>query len=697
MTQQIFAARMGGRGFSSASAACGLGGRRTYVASIRQPVRNGYGIHGFGSRSLSSLGGNRRISYGRYGAGCYGSCNYGHAGYGGLGFGGMVAHYGPGIGSGGPFGGYSNSRGDGIHGVRINEDLLKPLQVGVDLQEQEFRNREREEMKDLNNQFACFIDKVRSLEQQNKALETKWNLLQEYALPARKNLEPYYENFISNMKKEIDYLLSERENLARENDAVQHLVEELKSKYEEEFKRRTAAENEFVLLKKDVDSISLSKTQLEGKVDLLCRELEFRRHIYAEELAQLDSQIGDAKILLQMDNSRDLDLDLILRNVDAWYQSIAQRSKEEANAFYENRFQELQEERGKHSDALMLNQQVIAQLTQLINKLQRENDSVKKQVSALETAICDVEQRGDNSLKDAREKHTDLQTALKKAKDDLAGMLKDYQLVLNSKVALDIEIAAYKSLLEGEETRLHKGNPTSVDVVKPFHLSSSEGYSPMGIGYNSGYGGWAQRSYNRSYGSRSVGEPSRTKDSSHNLTPGVCSADAEFHPGAVPYSRSCYVGNHSIDSSCQTGGVRVGRGTNQGLGFGSGIVHGSIQDVGSGKISGGIAETCPGGGYLSGGYRPVDVHPFGDGGMGRRVVSGPIVVGCHPGFGIGNIGGPCFGIPAAGGFGVSGGMPCVGAGGPLNVCYPGAVQAPVGVCYPGQVGDICFTGGVAPL
>ena len=74
-------------------------------------------------------------------------------------------------------------------------------------------------------------------------------------------------------------------------------------------------------------------------------------------------------------------------------------------------------------------------------------------MSALETAICDIEQRGDNSLKDAREKHTDLQTALKKAKDDLAGMLKDYQLVLNSKVALDIEIAAYKSLLEGEETR----------------------------------------------------------------------------------------------------------------------------------------------------------------------------------------------------------------------------------------------------
>lgn len=38
-----------------------------------------------------------------------------------------------------------------------------------------------------------------------------------------------------------------------------------------------------------------------------------------------------------MDNSRNIDADLIIKNVEAWYQSIAQRSKEEANALYESR------------------------------------------------------------------------------------------------------------------------------------------------------------------------------------------------------------------------------------------------------------------------------------------------------------------------------------------------------------------------
>lgn len=38
-----------------------------------------------------------------------------------------------------------------------------------------------------------------------------------------------------------------------------------------------------------------------------------------------------------MDNSRNIDADLIIKNVEAWYQSVAQRSKEEANALYESR------------------------------------------------------------------------------------------------------------------------------------------------------------------------------------------------------------------------------------------------------------------------------------------------------------------------------------------------------------------------
>ncbi|KAF3825023.1 hypothetical protein GH733_005657 [Mirounga leonina] len=47
----------------------------------------------------------------------------------------------------------------------------------VDPNIQAVHTQEKEQIKNLNNKFASFINKVRHLELQNKILETKWSLL----------------------------------------------------------------------------------------------------------------------------------------------------------------------------------------------------------------------------------------------------------------------------------------------------------------------------------------------------------------------------------------------------------------------------------------------------------------------------------------------------------------------------------------
>jgi hypothetical protein len=67
--------------------------------------------------------------------------------------------------------------------------------------------------------------------------------------------------------------------------------------------------------------------------------------------------------------------------------------------------------------------------------------------------ISDAEERGERALQNAKQKLQDMEEALQQAKEDLAKLLRDYQAMLGAKLSLDVEIATYRQLLEGEESR----------------------------------------------------------------------------------------------------------------------------------------------------------------------------------------------------------------------------------------------------
>ncbi|XP_059969549.1 keratin, type II cuticular Hb6-like [Mesoplodon densirostris] len=340
--------------------------------------------------------------------------------------------------------------------VSVNKSLLTPLNLEIDPNVQCVKHEEKEQIKCLNNRFASFIDKVRFLEQQNKLLETKWQFYQNRQC-CESNLEPLFQGYIQTLRREAERVEADSGRLASELSHMQEVLEGYKEKYEAEVALRVTAENEFVALKKDVDCAYLCKSDLEANSEALIQEIDFLRRLYEEEIRVLHANISDTSVIIKMDNSRDLNMDSIVAEIKANYDDIVARSRAEAESWYRSKCEEMKATVIRHGETMCRSKEEINELNRMIQRLTAEVKNVKCQNSKLEATVTQAEQQGEASLNDARCKLAGLEEALQKAKQNMTCLLKEYQEVMNSKLGLDIEIATYRRLLEGEEHRLCEG------------------------------------------------------------------------------------------------------------------------------------------------------------------------------------------------------------------------------------------------
>uniref|UniRef100_A0A8C8YR22 IF rod domain-containing protein n=1 Tax=Prolemur simus TaxID=1328070 RepID=A0A8C8YR22_PROSS len=325
--------------------------------------------------------------------------------------------------------------------VTVNESLLTPLNLEIDPNAQCVKHEEKEQIKSLSSKFAAFIDKVRFLEQQNKLLETKCNL------------EPPFQGYTETLRRETECVEADSGRLAWELNHVQEVLEGYKKRYEEELALRAMAENEFVSCRRTIDCAYLHKADLEASMEVLREETVFLRSLYQKEIHLLQSQISDSLVVVKMDNSWELNIDLVVAEIKAQYDNIDSRSQAEAETWYQTKCEEMKATLTQQGENLCRTEKEISELNRMIQRLTAEVENGKQQRCKLEAAVTQSEQQGEAALSDARCKLAELEAALQKAKQDMACLLKEYQEVTNSKLGLDVEVATYLKLLEGEESR----------------------------------------------------------------------------------------------------------------------------------------------------------------------------------------------------------------------------------------------------
>ncbi|XP_074784796.1 neurofilament light polypeptide isoform X1 [Athene noctua] len=344
----------------------------------------------------------------------------------------------------------SSASGSLLHSVD-SLDLSQVAAISNDLKS--IRSQERAQLQDLNDRFACFIERVHELEQQNKVLEAELLVLrQKHAEPSR--FRALYEQEIRELRLAAEEAASEKQALQGERESLEETLRGLQARYEEEVLSREDAEARLLEVRKGADEAALARAELEKRVDSLLDELAFLKKVHEEELAELQAQIQYAHLSVEMDVSAKPDLSAALRDIRAQYEKLAARNMQNAEEWFRSRFTVLSESAAKNTDAVRAAKDEVSESRRLLKAKTLEIEATRGMNEALEKQLQELEEKQSADISALQDTINKLENELRTTKSEMARYLKEYQDLLNVKMALDIEIAAYRKLLEGEETRL---------------------------------------------------------------------------------------------------------------------------------------------------------------------------------------------------------------------------------------------------
>ncbi|NWR11058.1 NFL protein, partial [Paradoxornis webbianus] len=336
----------------------------------------------------------------------------------------------------------SSASGSLLHSVD-SLDLSQVAAISNDLKS--IRSQERAQLQDLNDRFACFIERVHELEQQNKVLEAELLVLrQKHAEPSR--FRALYEQEIRELRLAAEEATSEKQALQGERESLEETLRGLQARYEEEVLSREDAEARLLEVRKGADEAALARAELEKRVDSLLDELAFLKKVHEEELAELQAQIQYAHLSVEMDVSAKPDLSAALRDIRAQYEKLAARNMQNAEEWFRSRFTVLSESAAKNTDAVRAAKDEVSESRRLLKAKTLEIEATRGMNEALEKQLQELEEKQSADISALQDTINKLENELRTTKSEMARYLKEYQDLLNVKMALDIEIAAYRRI-----------------------------------------------------------------------------------------------------------------------------------------------------------------------------------------------------------------------------------------------------------
>ncbi|XP_051850465.1 keratin, type I cytoskeletal 15-like [Antechinus flavipes] len=356
------------------------------------------------------------------------------------GYGGGMS-YGFGGGSGGGFSaGYGGAFGGGFDLGGRDDGLLS--------------GNEKVTMQNLNDRLASYLDKVRALEEANADLEVKirdWYQKQGPSSP-EKDYSPYFKT-IKELQDKIMEAKANNSGIILEIDNTQLAVEDFRNKYENELHLRQNVESDIRDLHKVMEEMNLLKTDLEMKIEDLKEQLDFLKKNHEEEMKEYTNQLV-GQVNVEMDAAPGVDLTRALSEMREQYEAIAEKNRQDAEAWFFSKTEELNKEVASNTEMIQSSKTEITDLRRTLQGLEIELQSQLSVKAGLESSLAETENRYATQLQQMQGLISNIEVQLSELRNEMECQNQQYNMLLDIKTRLEQEIATYHSLLEGQDSKM---------------------------------------------------------------------------------------------------------------------------------------------------------------------------------------------------------------------------------------------------
>ena len=134
---------------------------------------------------------------------------------------------------------------------------------------------------------------------------------------------------------------------------------------------------------------------------------------------------------------------------------------------YDDKLKKLQErlDEAKINNASQIND--VREMTTKVSALTSRNVELEASNASLQKRMAELQKEMEDLKSNTRKEMARKDAEVKSKEEQMEALTKDYKDLLEIKVAIDMEIAAYRKLLEGEESRLGLSQPGSPEVGGP--------------------------------------------------------------------------------------------------------------------------------------------------------------------------------------------------------------------------------------